>query len=443
MKLKNKIALGSMFLRLLFLLVFWFTIPAIVKHVIYKNIEKTSLEKRDLFKKDINSKNVDNIDIQDFIERKDSDEIFANFTTLHSEFLQFYQSKSTTSTPDNFVDEDRILDHKTFTFRVLYHDFTYNKAHYILEIGKNIEEIDELITSLHYFLLLFMVVTLVLNHFAQTIFVNYLLKPFQKLIDTKISKENQPETFDFTTTNSSTTDFIALDEGLNSMMHRIQGQFKNEKQFIANVSHELLTPISILKNRFENLLNNPSLNDEAMDKVALSLKNLNNLKRIINNLLLLSRIENNQYSTFERLQLKSQIADITTDLEDQIEIKQITIINNLTHDYQFKGNKALIHILFYNIIINALKFTTPQDIIRLYDNMNDGIYSISIQDSGIGMTTEQTKNIFDRFIKINIDQEGQGLGLAIAASIANLHNIEIQVQSILHEGSTFTFLFRK
>ena len=115
----------------------------------------------------------------------------------------------------------------------------------------------------------------------------------------------------------------------------------------------------------------------------------------------------------------------------------------MTHDYQFKGNKALIHILFYNIIINALKFTTPQDTIRLYDNMNDGIYSISIQDSGIGMTTEQTKNIFDRFIKINIDQEGQGLGLAIAASIANLHNIEIQVQSILHEGSTFTFLFRK
>ncbi|MCW2118741.1 sensor histidine kinase [Flavobacterium sp. 7A] len=441
MKLKNKISIVNILLGFFFILIFWFAIPYIVKEVIYKNIEKTSIEKREVFKKNIDNNTIENSDIKDFIKRNDSSEIFANFTTLHSEFVQLYQSKSNVLTPDYWVDEQRILDNQTIFFRVLYHEFSYKKVNYILEIGKNIDEIGELTKNLHYLLLLFFLISIVVNHFIQSLFVNYFLRPFKKLIDTKINKSDQPEAFDFSATESSTSEFIALDQGLNSMMHRIQNQFKKEKQFIANVSHELLTPISILKNRFENLINNPSLNDEAVDKIAISLKNVDTLKRIINNLLLISRIENNQYSNFELINLKEQLTEIINDLEDQIGDKNITIINALDTNCTFKGNRALLHILFYNIIINALKFTKSTGTIKIFEEHQNSQYSISIQDTGIGMTEAQTKIIFDRFIKINLEQDGQGLGLAIVSSIAHLHKIEIKVNAVLNEGTTFTFIF--
>jgi signal transduction histidine kinase len=79
---------------------------------------------------------------------------------------------------------------------------------------------------------------------------------------------------------SHSDDFKELDTALNQMMGRMQDVINKEKQFIANVSHELLTPIAILRNRFENLLVNESINDEGLDKIVSSLRTLDTLKRL-------------------------------------------------------------------------------------------------------------------------------------------------------------------
>jgi len=232
-----------------------------------------------------------------------------------------------------------------------------------------------------------------------------------------------------------------LDEVLNQMMKRIQDLFSIEKQFIANVSHELLSPISLLKNRFENLIQNESLNEEAINKVVSSLKTLDLLKKIINNLLLISRIDNNQYITDEVIDCSLLLQEIAEELEDRLLEKQINLKFGMSNKYLFAGNKTLLHIMFYNVIVNAIKFTERGGYIAITDSKSATNYTIHISDNGCGMDKDQLTTIFNRFTRLNFQKEGQGLGLAIVKSIANFHQIGLLVDSNQNEGSDFSFVF--
>ena len=225
------------------------------------------------------------------------------------------------------------------------------------------------------------------------------------------------------------------------MMSRIIEVFIKEKQFISNVSHELLTPIAILKNRFENLIQNQSLDDTAIDKISDSLNTLDSMKKVINNLLLISRIDNNQYAINETITINAIIIEIGDVLEEIIQQKKIVVTQNITLDFNIKGNKTLIQVLMTNLITNAIKYNKPFGKITITDAIIDNQYIVIVADTGIGMNDEQLIQIFNRFTRINFDQEGYGIGLAIVDSIAKLHQIEIQVTSKLNEGTTFKLIF--
>lgn len=198
----------------------------------------------------------------------------------------------------------------------------------------------------------------------------------------------------------------------------------------------------MLKNKLENLLQNESLDDNAVDKIAGSLKTLDMLKKIINNLLLISRIDNNQYELNEAINLREIISDLQEDLRDRIDDKEIHFQNKMENNFVFTGNKTLIHILIYNLVTNAIKYNKPQGKIIVEDGFADHHYFISVKDSGIGMDESQLEKIFSRFARISSDQEGQGLGLAIAKSIASFHHIEITVESELGKGTSFKLWFQ-
>jgi signal transduction histidine kinase len=225
------------------------------------------------------------------------------------------------------------------------------------------------------------------------------------------------------------------------MMNRISELFKMEKQFIANVSHELLTPIALLQNKFENLIQNESLNDDAVDKIASSLRTLDMLKKVINNLLLISRIENHQYESNETINLEELLNDLCEDLIDRMEEKKIDLKMQLQQHFEFIGNKTLIHILLYNLMVNAIKYNKVGGTIVVTEGFEESDYFLSISDSGIGMNENQLGQIFNRFTRINANEDGNGLGLAIVRSIALFHQIQIEVTSKLDEGTTFLLRF--
>jgi len=437
MKIKHQLAIFNALTRLLVILVLWLMLPVLIEKVVFKHINKGLIEKKQKF-----IEHIDKEEINDFIVRKDSSETYASFSTLHNEFLQLSRlphalGKSKTE----FITEPRIIEEEENDYRILQYQFDYENEGYQLEIGSSLSEIQDLTFTIRFFILIVLVIIVVVTFLMDTAYIDYLLKPFYKIIDTKIRRVNEPDTFDHTPINSHSADFQELDTVLNQMMDRISGLFKKEKQFIANVSHELLTPIALLKNKFENLLQNESLNDSAVDKIASSLKTLDMLKKVISNLLLISRIENHQYEANEIIDFKLLVTDLAQDLEDRIEAKNLKFHNQLKEDFHFKGNATLLHILLYNLLVNAIKFNKENGSITLSDSFQNQSYCLFVSDTGIGMNEMQLQKIFKRFTRINEEKEGHGLGLAIVESIAVFHHITIEVSSVTNEGTTFLLRF--
>ncbi|MFH6961386.1 sensor histidine kinase [Flavobacterium plurextorum] len=438
MKIKHQLAIFNALTRLLVILILWLMLPILVENVVYRHINNSLIEKKEKFIEHLNQQ-----EINDFIENEgDSTETYSQFSTLHSEFLVLSKApiipnqKKTT-----FTNEFRIIEGEENEYRILTHHFSFGNESYQLEIGSSLGEVNDLTFIIRFFIIIVLFVILLVTFLADTVYIEYLLKPFYKIIDTKIRRVNEPEVFDHTPIKAKSRDFRELDLVLNQMMDRIAELFKKEKQFISNVSHELLTPIALLKSRFENLLQNESLDENAFDKIAGSLKTLDMLKKIINNLLLISRIENNQYEANEEINFYEIINDVEEDLQDRIEDKGIQFVNKMKNDLAFRGNKTLLHILIYNLVTNAIKYNKQDGSIIVSDGFVQNQYFISIADSGIGMNASQIENIFNRFARVSSDQEGQGLGLAIAKSIAVFHHIEIKVISNINEGTIFTLYF--
>lgn len=438
MKIKHQLAIFNALTRLLVIVVLWLMLPILVENVVYRHINNGLLEKKKKF-----IDHLDRNEINDFIENSDdSTETYSQFSTLHSEFLVLSKSPIKHNQKKAvFTNEYRIIEGEENEYRILQYHFTFDNQGYQLEIGSSLGEVKDLTFIIKFFIIIVFVVILFITFLADTFYIEYLLKPFYKIIDTKIRRVNEPEAFDHTPIKARSRDFRELDFVLNQMMDRIAELFKKEKQFISNVSHELLTPIALLKNKFENLLQNESLDDNAFDKIAGALRTLDMLKKIINNLLLISRIENNQYEANESINFHELITDLQEDLQDRMEDREIQFLNKMEHDFIFTGNKTLIHILIYNLVINAVKYNKPKGSILVTDGFLEDKYFISITDSGIGMTASQIENIFNRFARISSDQDGQGLGLAIADSIASFHHIEIKVTSVINEGTVFMLLF--
>lgn len=437
MKLKNQLSIFNVITRLLLLLVLVLLLPIVVEQVVYKHINKTLLEKKTKFIEHLNNK-----EINEFINQSVQSDTYASFSLLHDEFILLSKlGDHPKPVRSVFVNEPRIIEKQQDKYRILQYNFNYDNKSYQLEVGSSLGEITDLTFMIRVFMLVTLLVIVLITFVIDSLFIDFLLKPFYRIIDTKIRRVNDPDSFNVVPIASHSADFRELDEVLNQMMQRIEGHFKQEKQFIANVSHELLTPISLLKNRFENLIQNESLDDVAVDKIVSSLRTLDLLKRIINNLLLISKIENNQFTVVEQVDINELIVSLAEDLSDRVLEKGIGLSIKLDHHFDFNGNRTLLHILIFNLLSNAIKYNKPNGTIVIRDQLLDKSYCLSIKDTGNGMTAAQTLTIFDRFTRLDTGQEGQGLGLAIVDSIAHFHHIAIEVDSIPDEGTEFRISF--
>jgi len=276
------------------------------------------------------------------------------------------------------------------------------------------------------------------------VFTKYLLEPFYQIIDRKLIKVNDPMNFDYNKVKTSTQDFELLDESISSLMKKIADLFTLEKQFIANVSHELLTPISIISSRLENIVLQEELSEDSENKIFASLKTLNRLKSIINSLLLISKVENLQFNKTDQVNIANIVDEVYKELEDRLEDKKIIFTNNINHTYLMQGNHSLVHTLLFNLINNAIKYNRDEGSITITDQINQWHYILEITDTGMGMDELQIERAFYRFEKLDTDEkESYGLGLAIVKSITAFHDIAVQIKSEKDKGTTIKLIFNR
>ncbi len=435
MKLQVKFSLYNAITKIAIILVLGAIIIFSLDRLAYNQFDNRLIKKKNKIIKNLTDNEIDSL--------LNKEQSFTDYNILKEEFIVL------TDIPDNQADssakvftEKREIEGDIEVYRILNYKFSYHTNWYNLEIGETMTALQSIKNSIRFYMLVVLVAALLVTLVADYTFSNFLLKPFYLIIDKKINRVDDPTHFNYQNIPTNTDDFKILDNSINSLMRKINTLFALEKQFIANVSHELLTPISILSTRFENMLNTPGIPVEHENKIYASLKTLNRLRVIINSLLLISKVENNQYLKTEEISLKQEIDDIYEDLEDRIFDKKITFKVNLLKDFHFTGNKALIHTLLVNIINNAIKYNVAGGSIDISDKIDQEQYILTIGDSGQGMSPALVEDAFDRFKRGNSEENGFGLGLAIVQSIAKFHKIEVDIQSEEHKGTRISLFFK-
>ncbi|WP_278600417.1 sensor histidine kinase, partial [Clostridium tertium] len=215
-------------------------------------------------------------------------------------------------------------------------------------------------------------------------------------------------------------------------------------QFVANVSHELKTPLTSIKGFAETLKfveDLPTRNKflDIIDKEAERLTNL------INDILILSNIENNHKMKEEEFNPAKVIEDVINMVTPQMNSKQIEINFSSNGTNELNGDRDKFFQMILNLVENAIKYSNDKTLIsiRTYD-INDYTY-IEVEDNGIGIPKEDLPRIFERFYRVDKSRAkgGTGLGLAIVKHIARMFNGEIFVKSTLNKGTKFTIKLRK
>jgi signal transduction histidine kinase len=434
MKLQVKFAIYNALSKAVIVLAFGAILPLIVEKIVYNHTDKRLKARSEKVLKIIKLGG-----INDIIREQDCS--FESYNILKEEFISITPVFDTRidSVPEIFNEKSNIggeiLNHRSISLPFMYDNQMYN-----LKIGEGISTVEQLKSTISKFSLWAMIIVVLVSVFIDMGFVRLLLKPFNRIIETKLTQTLSPFSFRTDEIPSTTREFSYLDKSINSMMHKIKAAFLTEKEFIANVSHELQTPISIVQNRLENIIVDGNVNDEVAVKLIDSQRTLGRMSKIIKALLLISRIENDQYLKKDSINICGLLDEITEEIEERLQEKNITVIKEYADDFRIDPcNKTLLFTMFFNIINNAIKYNNENGTITISTLVENRKKIVRIKDSGIGISKEEILVIFDRFKRVHHDaNEGYGLGLTIVKTVAGFHNISIDVSSEPGQGTLFT-----
>lgn len=369
-------------------------------------------------------------------------ESYGSYTMLKEEYIAMEAIHSNYSI-DTILTSERVIEQDTLNYRVLMSTFKSGNNTYLLEIGKTVDTISQYNRPMQRIALIVLIVLIFITLIIDLIFTRFLLKPLGQIIQSKLVNRKFPFKDDIPSVQTTTSDFKYLDNSLILLMDQIHEAFEKEREFTANASHELMTPISILQSKIENLMGEPGVTEMVQQRLIEMQRTLNRLKKIVRSLLLISRIENAQFALSETISIKALVADVLEDISHRMEEKEISFSVDIKEDHLQFVNRDLLFQLLYNLVNNAIKYNREKGSIRISGvrNKSNG-YDLVVEDTGIGIPEADLPSIFNRFRKSNpAEGGGYGLGLSIVKSIADYHKIRVSVKSRVNEGTTFTLTF--
>lgn len=435
MKLRVKLALFNLLSKLVFTLLFLIFMPYLIERINLIQVDNDLIKKREQFITLISK-----VGIEPFIT-SDTSNIFGSYNILKEEFISL--EKINLEEDANYIEvSHRLIEGEDIAYRVLNYSFKIDGETYLLEIGKSISSILHTEKNIKKVMLVFLVFIILITFLTDLQYTRLLLRPLD-IITKKLKGISNPSIFDKTPARTTTSDFYHLDNALRELMEHIDQLFQKEKEITVNISHELLTPISVLRSKLENLLIQKNIEDEISTKIEESLKTLYRLQTLVNSLLMIARIESRQYLQEESFSINEVLLEIISEINPIAEDTGISFKAEVAKDFQFDGaNRSLIFSMFYNVVNNAVKNTSSGGEVLIKSFYRNNNFVVTISDTGKGMTQAQKDTLFSRFsIKLETNRENTGIGLAISKSIADFHRIEISVDSIIQKGTSFSFVF--
>ena len=216
--------------------------------------------------------------------------------------------------------------------------------------------------------------------------------------------------------------------------------------FISSVSHELKTPLAIIKNYAVMLEKNASDEAEKTEYISKISQNCDRLSTLVSNILKLNKLENQQlFLKATEYELGGQICECFLGFEEICDEKELVIETDIEDGIIVKSDPELLALVFNNLFSNAVKFTDKGGKISI-TLKGEGEYAVvSVADTGCGISSETGKHIFDKFYQgdTSHSQKGNGLGLALVKRVIDIIGAEITVESKINEGSRFTVRLKK
>ena len=242
------------------------------------------------------------------------------------------------------------------------------------------------------------------------------------------------------------TGFNEIINAINQMTAELQGTETLRTDFIANVSHELKTPLAVMGN-YATMLQQPDISEEERIEYGKAISHSSRrLAALITNILKLNKLENQQiFPQHEEYDLSGQLCESLLQFEDAWEAKNLEIETDIEDEVRIKSDPELLSLVWNNLISNAVKFTQESGRITVTLKAGEDDVMIAVSDTGCGIKPEVGQHIFEKFYQGDTSHatQGNGLGLALVKRVVVILNGEICVQSVFGQGSTFTVKFKR
>ena len=240
--------------------------------------------------------------------------------------------------------------------------------------------------------------------------------------------------------------FNQIGMAINAMAKELSGTETLRTDFIANVSHELKTPLAVMGN-YATMLQRPGITEDEKNEYAKAISEAaRKLAQLITNILKLNKLENQQiFPQPKEFDLSEQLCECLLGFEDAWEAKNLEIETDIQDDVRIKSDPELLNLVWNNLISNAVKFTPDGGTIGLSLKTEGSHVIVQVRDTGCGMKPEVGQHIFEKFYQGDTSHatQGNGLGLALVKRVVDILCGEIGVQSVYGLGSTFTVRIRR
>ena len=307
-----------------------------------------------------------------------------------------------------------------------------------LQISKHLLALQVTMRTLFYVLLIASVMILIPTVIAGNVLGRFLLRPIQALIQTMKANTKEADWKKIEMPNRSKDELYQMEKTFNEMIEQLKENFQKQEQFVSNASHELKTPISIMKSYAQLLKRRgkerPEIFDEAVQAID---SESDHMQLLVEQMLSLAKHQNQEEATRANVDVISLCESVRKTFAGAY-MRDITL-KTTSNSMIIYGNEEQIKQVIYILIDNALKYSDQEVILDI--SGQDRYVTIKVIDFGSGIAPEEQNRIFDRFYRIDKARSretgGTGLGLPIAQSIVHAHDGTLTVTSEQGKGTTF------
>lgn len=331
-------------------------------------------------------------------------------------------------------------------FKEMYHvigkSFKANgPEYYVLAFSSRADQDDYIYNIMEIFIvsaIIVLVIVLFLVYFTTL----KLTEPIKEIAE--VSKKIGAGDFSVTLPDYSTAELEQLSNAFNDMAASLKSYDTMRNSFLANVSHELRTPMTSIGGFVDGLLDGTIPKSEEKYYLKIISSEVHRLARLVRSMLNLAKIEAGELKpNLQYFSVLEPIVDTLVTFEPRLEEKNIEVRGLDVDRVTLYADNDLVHQVMYNLIENAIKFVDKDGYIEFGFKPEGDMTSISIRNSGEGLSEDELPLVFDRFYKTDksrgLDKTGVGLGLNIVRSIIKLHGGKIMVRSVKNEYTEFVF----